>query len=81
LGLCSKYFEFSTYQICEFGSEKTLRINYGGTPYIIQLDTDGICLQVLEHSNTEKERYHTLNKRFTGDSCWFECLSWIKEKY
>ena len=39
-------------------------------------------LKVFEKNTNQKnkDRYHLLDKYFTGDSCWYECLSWIKNR-
>lgn len=80
--LIENHFEFDIYEINETDStNKVLRITYGCFSYIIETDDNDICLKVLEkNTNTEKDKYHLLKKKFYGDACWYNCLDWIKTR-
>lgn len=80
--LIDNHFKFEIYKIGEYNSsEKALWITYGSFSYIIEVNPDNVCLDVLEqNTNTNKNKYHLLKKKFNGDSCWYDCLSWIKDR-
>jgi hypothetical protein len=80
--LIDNHFEFKTYKINEYDTtEKALWVTYGCFSYIIEIDKDNISLKVLEQNiGTSKNKYHLLKKNFSGDSCWYDCLSWIKDR-
>lgn len=81
--LCEIEFEFSNFDIKPFDSEKnSLWISYGLYSYIIGIDENSVCLKILEKNTNDirKDRYHLLRKRFYGDSCWYECFDWIKNR-
>ena len=71
-------FNFTEYD-CE---EQALWITYGLYSYIIEVDKENIVLKVFEKdtNHNDKTRYHILNKVFFGDSCWYECLNWVKNR-
>ena len=73
-----EYFKIGEYDI----EEQALWITYGLYSYIIEVDKDDISLKVFESNKNQKEemRYHIMQKRFNGDSCWYECLTWIKNR-
>ena len=74
--LSFKYFKFGEYD----SEEQALWITYGTKSYIVEIDKENICLKILERNNyfSDKDRYYLLDKFFTGDNCWYECLNWIK---
>ena len=80
--LIENHFEFNSYKINEYDSdEKALWVTYGCFSYIIEVDTFNICLKILEKDfDSKKDKYHLLKKNFSGDTCWFDCLSWIKDR-
>ena len=80
--LIENYFNFQFYEIREYDSnEMALWITYGCFSYIIEVDSENVNLKILErNSKGMKDRYHLLKKNFVGDTCWFECLSWIKNR-
>ena len=73
-----EYFKFGEYD-CE---EQSLWVTYGLYSYVIEIDKEKIYLKVFEKNTNQKnkDRYHLLDKYFTGDSCWYECLNWIKNR-
>lgn len=80
--LLNNRFGMSTYKIAEYDTEEpALWITYGLFSYILKIDSDNICIKVLEQrvGNT-KDRYHTITKTFSGDSCWYECFLWITKR-
>lgn len=81
--LCDSYFELPIYKIGEYDSdEKALWITYGCFSYIIEVDRKNVNLKVFESKNHSKgNNYHVLKKTFVGDTCWYESLSWVKNKY
>lgn len=80
--LCEIHFGFKDYTFALFDETMALYISYGLYSYVIYADRFETCLKLLEiNSNKhDKNRYHKL-KVFFGDSCWFECLSWIKKRH
>lgn len=80
--LCEIVFNFENFKIELFkDDEKALWITYGLHSYIIFASDTEINLVVLEE-NTGKQgynKYHKL-KMFNGDTCWYNCLSWIKNR-
>lgn len=81
--LCEIQFGLTNFDIKPFNNgENSLWLQSGLNFYIVTIDTQEVCLMVLER-NTDgqnKDKYHLLPTRFTGDSCWFRCLNWIKNK-
>ena len=73
-----EYFKFGEYD-CE---EQALWITYGLYSYIIEVNKEEICLKVFEENTNQKNKtkYHLLEKYFSGDTCWYECLNWIKKR-
>ena len=80
--LCKCQFQFDNYNFCIFDSDKkSLYLTYGLYSYVIFADPELVGLKVMEKNfnSLEKDKYHKANE-FFGDSCWFNCLSWIKKR-
>ena len=83
LSLCKSVFNFKEYTINEYEEdEKALWLTYGLYSYIIFVSCDDINLKVLEKNKLKKNKdnyYHEI-RAFNGDSCWINCLNWIKNR-
>lgn len=81
--LCKIQFRFELYKISVYKDlGECLWITYSGYSYVIFIDKENIVLKVLEQKIIcNNNNYHELNKIFYGDTCWYECLSWIKNKF
>lgn len=80
--LLTNKFKISTYKFCEFDTEEiALWITYGLFSYILEADKDNICIKILEKDAIgAKDKYHLSKKVFYGDTCWYDCISWIVER-
>lgn len=81
--LCSIQFEFTNFDFKPYDKESdALWITYGIHSYIIEIDEDLVGLKVFEKNcnSSTKDRYHLLDKNFFGDSCWYDCFYWIKNR-
>jgi hypothetical protein len=77
---------FTLYDIKSFSfKHKALYITYGIDSYIISVSQDDMALTIMEQNtvgaNKNKDRWHRMIDRiFYGDSCWYDCLMWIKKR-
>lgn len=80
--LCEINFEFDNFDIKPYNGTDVLFVSHGLYTYIVFADNVDVGLKILEkNSNTgRKDRYHSIDKMFYGDSCWYNCLDWIKNR-
>lgn len=82
VSLCKDYFKFNNFKIDLFNDdENALWITYGLNSYIIFVSKENVSLMLFEKdkNNIKQDKYHYF-KKFTGDACWYNCLSWIKNR-
>lgn len=82
LSMCECIFNFITFKISDYKNIPALWITYGTKSYIAYISIDNICIEVLEKNiNTNSDNYyHKIQKTFFGESCWYNFLSWVKNR-
>lgn len=79
--LCRTYFSPDSYNFGNYNGQTSLYFAYGLQSYVLFVDEEAVSLVLLEKNtdNSNKDKYHKI-KEFNGDSCWFECLLWVRKR-